>query len=293
MKSKNNHLLKNPLNSIFMKKITTLFCAILMAVTYAYASGYWAKSFVTVSSNGTLYNYAIATNQTWTCDNNWVSNSAFGSYDFGTSSSLVLNGGYGESGTYGVDDFIDASSFVLYYRAYLTTGTAGSWSSIALNNSFYSYGDRLTSTSSLNSIYNNVSAGINVHALVGNTPGTYYLEVILVKTQYWQTTASTWITANGDQNNAFTLGTSSTGYKARFTISSGTGIDQQIASTLKVSIIPGLIDARFEGKAQVELYTMTGLLIRSTVVDNQFTQVLKSGVYLLRVNGQTNKVLVP
>ncbi|MDD3322547.1 MAG: hypothetical protein PHS59_14000 [Paludibacter sp.] len=276
-----------------MKKITTFFCAILLASSFVSASGYWARSFVTVTSNETLYNYAIATDLTWTCDNNWASNTAFESYDFGTSSSLVLNGGYGESGTYGADDFIDASSFVLYYRAYSTTGTAGNWSNIALNNSFFSNGDRLTSTRTLNSIYNNVSAGIDVHSLVGNTPGTYYLEVILAKTQYWQTTASTWITANGDQDNAFALGTSSTGYKAGFTISSGTGIDQQTASSLKLSVMPGLINAQFKGKAQVELYTMTGLLIRSTVVENQFTQIIKSGAYLIRVNGQTNKILVP
>lgn len=293
MKSKNNHLFKNPLNSIFMKKITTFFCAILLASSFVSASGYWAKSFVTVAANGTSYNYDIATNMTWTCDNNLVTNTAFDGHDFGTPSTLVLNGGLGESGTYGVDDYLDGTSFVLYYRAYSTTGTAGSWSSISLNNLFYSTGDRLTSTSTLNSIYNNLTTAVDVRALVGNTVGTYYLEVVLVKTQYWQTAASTWITSNVDQNNAFTLGTSSTGYKATFTISSGTGIDQQTASTLKLSVMPGIIDARFEGKAQVELYTMTGLLIRSTVAENQFTQVIKSGAYLIRVNGQTNKVLVP
>lgn len=275
-----------------MKKLSTLLCAILLASSFVSASGYWAKSFVTVTSNGTLYNYGIATNQTWTCDNNWVSNTAFDAFDFGTPTTLILNGGYGEAGCYGADDFIDASSFVLYYRAYSTTGTAGSWNSIPLNNLFYSYGDRLTGTSTLNSIYNNVSAEVDLRALVGNAAGTYYLEVVLAKTQYWQTTASTWITSNGDQNTAFVLGTTSTGYKAKFTIYSSTAVDQQTIPSLKISTKSGLINANFSGSAQVELYTINGQLIRSTKVENQFTETVKSGAYLLRINGETHKVLV-
>jgi len=275
-----------------MKKIFTLLCAIVLAGSFASASGFWAKSFVTVTSNGTLYNYGIATNQTWTIDNNWVSNTAFDTYNFGTPTTLVLNGGYGESGCYGADDFIDASSFVLYYRAYSTTGTAGSWNSIALNNSFYSSGDRLTATSTLNSIYNKVSAGVDVRALVGNAVGTYYLEVVLAKTQYWQTTASTWITANGDQNTAFILAPTSTGYKATFTISSASAVEQQKLPSLKISGNSGLIHVSFDGTAQVELYTMNGQLIRSEKVEQQFTEAVKNGAYLLRINGETHKVLV-
>lgn len=275
-----------------MKKIFTLLFAILLAGSFASASGFWARSFATVTSNGTLYNYGIATNQTWTVDNNWVSNTAFDAYNFGTPTTLVLNGGYGESGCYGADDFIDTSSFILYYRAYSTTGTAGSWSSIALNNLFYSSGDRLTATSTLNSIYNKVSAGIDVRALVGNAVGTYYLEVVLAKTQYWQTTASTWITANGDQNTAFTLGTSTNGYKATFTISSVSGVEQQKTPSLKISANSGLINVSFEGTARVELYTMNGQQIRSAKVENKFTEAVKNGAYLLRINGETHKVLV-
>jgi hypothetical protein len=275
-----------------MKKVFTLLCAVILAGSFASASGFWARSFATVTSNGTLYNYSIATSQTWTCDNNWATNTAFSAYNFGTPTTLVLNGGYGESGCYGVDDFIDESSFTLYYRAYSTTGTAGSWNSIALNKLFYTSGDRLTATSTLNSIYNNVSAGIDVLALVGNVAGTYYLEVVLVKTQYWQTTASTWITVDGDQLTAFTLGTSSTGYKATFTISSATRVEQQKLQSLKISTNTGIINASFEGSAQVELYTTNGQLIRSSKVENQFTETVKSGAYLLRLNGVAHKVLV-
>jgi len=275
-----------------MKRITTLFIAILLAVSFVSANGYWAKSFVTVTSNGTTYNYDIATTMTWTCDNNLVTNTAFNNYDFGTPSTLVLNGGLGESGTYGVDDYLDGTSFVLYYRAYSTTGTAGSWSSIPLNNLFYSTGDRLTATSTLNSIYNNLTAAVDVRALVGNAAGTYYLEVVLGKTQYWQTAAATWITSNVDQANAFTLSTSTVGYKATFAISTASGVENQSVPSLKIVSNKGLINASFEGSAQIELFTMSGQLIRSVKVENQFTEMVKNGAYLLRVNGETHKVLV-
>ena len=46
------------------------------------------------------------------------------------------------------------------------------------------------------------------------------------------------------------------------------------------------------GTAQVELYSVTGQLIRSATVENQFIQSVKNGAYLLRVNGETHKVVV-
>lgn len=274
-----------------MKKRFTLFFAIFLATSFASASGYWARSFATVTSNGTLYNYSIATGLNWTCDNNWATNTAFEANNFGTPTTLVLNGGYGESGSYGVDDYIDATSFTLYYRAYATTGTAGSWSSIPLNNPFYSNGSRATASSTLNSIFNNVTAGINVLGLVGNAAGTYYLEVILAKAQYWQTAASVWLTSNGDENTAFVLSNASTGYKATFTISGSSAISQT-TSALRISSEPGMIKADFQGTAQIELFNVSGQKIRSVNVNNQFCETVKAGVYLLRINGETHKVVV-
>lgn len=54
----------------------------------------------------------------------------------------------------------------------------------------------------------------------------------------------------------------------------------------------GLIKARFSGIAQVELFNATGKLISSTSATNEFTQSVTNGIYLLRINGQTHKVLV-
>jgi len=61
---------------------------------------------------------------------------------------------------------------------------------------------------------------------------------------------------------------------------------------LQISTKSGEINASFEGENRVELYSMNGQLIRSATVANQFTQAVKNGAYLLRVNGQTHKVLV-
>lgn len=63
-------------------------------------------------------------------------------------------------------------------------------------------------------------------------------------------------------------------------------------SNVNISAHSGEIEARFEGTKQVELYTITGQLIRSVSVENQFTQAVKNGAYLLRINGATHKVVV-
>lgn len=63
-------------------------------------------------------------------------------------------------------------------------------------------------------------------------------------------------------------------------------------SGVNITALSGIINAHFNGAAQVQLYTFTGQLIRSAVVENQFTQAVKNGAYLLRINGATHKVVV-
>jgi len=61
---------------------------------------------------------------------------------------------------------------------------------------------------------------------------------------------------------------------------------------LKISTESGKITAHFDGKADVQLFTSTGQLISSANVENEFCKTVKSGVYLLRIDGQSHKVLV-
>jgi hypothetical protein len=256
-----------------MKKLTTLFCAILLAGSFASAAHWWARSFVTVTSNQSLYNYGIVTNVAWTVDNNWTTNTPFDSYDFGVVNSLILNGGYSQGG-YNGSDYLDASSFVLYYRVYSTTGTPGSWSSIPITNFFFTQG-------SVNVIYNNISAGLDVLALVDNAVGSYYLEVILTKTNYWNAQKSpSFTTANGG-TAAFALGTSSTGYKAMFNISR-----IYVSSNVNLSTLAPTAATDVTVLAGYELTITADASVKSITVDPGAKLTLTSGT-LTATNGIT------
>jgi hypothetical protein len=93
----------------------------------------------------------------------------------------------------------------------------------------------------------------------------------------------------GDQSVAYSSAVA--GYKATFTKSITTGISK-IESSLRISTETGKIIANFDGKAQVQLFTSTGQLISSANADSEFSKTVKSGVYLLRIDGQSHKVLV-
>jgi len=109
--------------------------------------------------------------------------------------------------------------------------------------------------------------------ITGFSPGTYSIWV------YFQ------IGDVYDSNN-------SANFKANFTITdTPAGIDN-LESTLKLSGSNGTVKAIFDGEAQVELYTMTGQLVRSAKVTNEFTQLVNSGAYLIRINGKAHKILV-
>ncbi|MEI6754210.1 MAG: hemoblobin-interacting domain-containing protein [Paludibacter sp.] len=66
------------------------------------------------------------------------------------------------------------------------------------------------------------------------------------------------------------------------------------SNTTKVSIYSSnsIIYTHFAGIAQVELFNSTGQLIRSVKAENQFSQMVKTGIYMIRINGKTHKVLV-
>ncbi|MDR1683588.1 MAG: hypothetical protein LBS25_09445, partial [Candidatus Symbiothrix sp.] len=52
------------------------------------------------------------------------------------------------------------------------------------------------------------------------------------------------------------------------------------------------IRASFEGLAQIELYSISGQLIRSITVENGFSQKVQKGAYLLRIDGKLHKLIV-
>ncbi|MDR3651430.1 MAG: hypothetical protein P4L34_00505 [Paludibacter sp.] len=263
-----------------MKKITLLVFMLILAVGMVSAGGDWGTSAVSLTKDGSSSYLYVLNNQGWT-DGTWGSNTAFDSFDFGTPTTLVLNGGAGNAWTSDSPGY-DATSFKIYYRVYESTAIPGNWSSMDLINPSYHNGN--------NFIFDKSDASIDILAFAV-LPGlnTYTLEVVMSKNQYY--TGGNWNSmVPGGQTVAYNASTS--GYKATFTkMNAATNINSLNEFPVKIYSQEGNIDARFTGDAQVKLYTVTGQLIRSTFVSNQFIQPVKSGAYLLQINGKTYRVI--
>lgn len=262
-----------------MKKLFTTLVVVLFATGFTYAGGGWADCAVNVTKDGGgSYLYSLG-NENW-ADGIWVLNTGFDGYSFGTPTSLVLNGGLSNGWTDDLPGYT-VTSFILYYRVYKSTDTPGSWSQITLDNVNLKNGN--------NYVFDKTTSNINILGLA-TAPGTntYVLEVAMSKNQYY--TGGSWNSMiPGDQSTAYSSAVP--GYKATFTKSVTTGISK-IESSLRISTQSGKITANFDGKAQVQLFTCNGQLITSATVENEFNQSLKSGVYLLLIDGQSHKVLV-
>jgi len=261
-----------------MKKLFTTLVVAIFVTSSTFAGGNWADCAINLTKDGgSAYLYTLNHDIGWN-DGGWEGNTSFDLYDFGTPTSIILNGAAANAWT---DDYpgYTVTSFILYYRVYKSTATPGSWSEIWLDNVYLKNGN--------NYLFNKTTANINILALAtGN--GTYVLEVAMSKRQYF--TGGNWNSMiPGGQAVAYSSAV--IGYKASFTKSISTGISK-IESSLRISTETGKIIANFDGKAQVQLFTSTGQLISSTNADSEFSKTVKSGVYLLRIDGQSHKVLV-
>ena len=176
------------------------------------AGGGWLNSSVIVYDNITGSDYLYSLNNDGPAsigEPNYGSNTSFSGKNFGTAKDIFLKGGWGAGWASG--DWYATNSFVLYYRVYRTDMTAGNWSSINLNTEFAKNGN--------NYVYNNTSQNINVRDLASAGPGTYYLEIVISKNQYW-TGGNYNSMIPGGQNTAYNSSTS--GFKATFTVTSQT-----------------------------------------------------------------------
>jgi len=260
------------------KKITLLAFMVLFSLS-TFAGGGWADCAVSVTKDGGgIYSYSLG-NANW-ADGIWVLNNLFDGFDLGTPTSLVLNGGIANAWTDNSPGYTTAS-FILYYRVSKVNATPGSWSQIAIDNLNLKNGN--------NYIFDKTTSNVNILALA-TVPGTniYVLEVAMSKNEFY--TGGNWNSMiPGGQDLAYSSAVA--GYKATFTKSVTTDITK-IESSLKISTESGKVTARFDGKADVQLFTSTGQLISSANAQNEFSKTVKSGVYLLRIDGQSHKVLV-
>ncbi|MCL1942397.1 MAG: T9SS type A sorting domain-containing protein [Candidatus Azobacteroides sp.] len=72
-----------------------------------------------------------------------------------------------------------------------------------------------------------------------------------------------------------------------------TGLPQTLISAYTVTSGSGIIQAQFEGTAAVELYTVSGVLLKKTAAVGSFEQTgLAPGLYIVKINGKADKVAV-
>ncbi|MCL1943752.1 MAG: T9SS type A sorting domain-containing protein [Candidatus Azobacteroides sp.] len=77
------------------------------------------------------------------------------------------------------------------------------------------------------------------------------------------------------------------------TIFNPTGLAQTTIGDYTVTSGSGMIRAQFEGTAAVELYTVSGVLLKKTAAVGSFEQTgLAPGLYIVKINGEASKVAV-
>lgn len=264
-----------------MKRIFTILVMVALFGSMVYAGGGWATSAVSVTKDGgSAYLYKL-NDAGWT-NGDWGANTTFSAYDFGTPTSLVLNGGAGNAWADG-GDYYDATSFIIYYRVYKNDTSPGSWQTINLDFLAYNVDN--------NRIYDKSNANVDILSLatVSGTH-TYTFEVVMSKKQMW--TGGEWISmVPGGQGTAYSAETA--GYKASFTKTTVyTETENLLNSGIRVYAVKDDVCAEFSGNAYIELFSVTGQLIKSVNASNNFSTAVKPGIYMLRINGTTHRVLV-
>ncbi|MDD2799158.1 MAG: T9SS type A sorting domain-containing protein [Bacteroidales bacterium] len=249
----------------------------LLSTLPAFAGGGWATCAVSITKDSDpAYNYRL-NNEGWT-DGTWGLNTDFQGTNFGTPFSLTLNGGSGNGWTDDTPGYTTAS-FKIYYRAYLTSGTPGTWSQLDLDFQAYHTGN--------NYIYDKSGANINVLSLVPNVTGAYTLEVVISKNQFY--TGGNWNSMEpGGQAVAYSDATA--GYTATFNILA-TGIHQN-AIDANITSAHNVITVDAANNSVLEIYSISGQNIDRAIANGRYTKSLKSGAYIVKVNGKAQKVMV-
>jgi hypothetical protein len=78
---------------------------------------------------------------------------------------------------------------------------------------------------------------------------------------------------------------------ARFTLQTTTGNSKNAEQMVR--IIPTVlgVQAIFVGEANIELFTINGLLIEKTIASGSYTRNLVQGAYIIRINGKATKFI--
>lgn len=244
---------------MLMKKITFILTCVLLVSSFAYGATGWFQDYVLIDKNssGTSGYYWIGGDPSFGTELN--------NYDFGVVSALVITGCDMKYWS----DTQDRLGGAFYYKIMnadnsteIVAPVENIWNQASIGGNDYQ--------GTLNAQAINLLAG-----LAKNT--TYKLHV-------W---AKSWGTGQGDS----WLTNNSNNYVATFTTDNTTGVNQT-SNTIKVYPEKNTVNARFSGQAHIELFSITGQQLKSVVADNEFSEKVNPGVYVLRVNGKAHKVLV-
>ncbi|HRZ98997.1 MAG TPA: hypothetical protein P5084_15685, partial [Paludibacter sp.] len=190
-----------------MKKKILLLFLVATNLSFVFAGGNWATSAVSISKDGgSPYLYRL-NNEGWT-NGTWGSNIDFNTFDFGTPTNLILNGGAGNAWADG-GDFYDSNSFVIYYRVYKNGDTPGSWNQVLLPVQSYHVNNDY--------IYEKTNANIDLLSLATTSSSIYTLEVVMSKNQMWSGGNYMSMIPGGQ---ATPYNSTNSGYKATFKTSS-------------------------------------------------------------------------
>ena len=263
-----------------MKKQIQLLFVLLFMISGIHADGGWGTSYVSLTKDrGGEYKYVL-NQESWSDYPQYMTNTVFDQHDFGTPASLILNGASGNAWA-DKGDYYDNTSFILYYRVYPQGTTPGAWLSVPLNVLAYNVGN--------NSIYEKTFSAIDILALATiQGTNTYIVEVTMSKNQKWEGGNWNCMIPEG-QGTAYDTATQ--GYKAFFTKSITTNI-QHADNQQKIVIENGMLHASFPNKSKVELLSLSGQMLHQKTATNEFEHEVKSGIYLLRVNGKTQEIIV-
>jgi hypothetical protein len=266
-------------NFIFLTLSLVLFLANTIA---AYADGDWADVAATLNVNNSGSTNYLLYKTNWYANVNLSSATPLDGYDFGNVTSLTLNGGIG-AGWANDYNYYDGTSFVLYYRVYATSATPPStWSNIPISTQTYQSGNNWEFTTN--------SAAVDLLQQVSNAPGTYYVEITMAKNQYWN--SGNWNSmVPGGQSVAYSP--DSAGYKATFTIQGpATGVVTPGSTPVQWNVSNRMLTVKMSNRGFVEVFTMSGQLIDKQEVNGNYSHLLSPGIYIVKANGETFKVLI-
>jgi hypothetical protein len=241
-----------------MKKITFILTCVLLVSSFTYAATGWFNDYVLIDKNsgGEQY-YWIGGNPNYGTELN--------NNDFGVVVSLVITGCDMKYWS----DTQDRTGGAFYYKIMSSDNSTQVVAPVEIIWSHASIGGN---------DYQGTLSAQTIDLLAGLTKNTTY------KLHVW---AKNWGTGQGDS----WLSNGGANYVATFTTDNTTGVNQT-SNAIKVYSEKNTLNARFSGQAHIELYSITGQQLKSVVVNDEFSEIVRPGVYLLRINGESHKVLV-